>query len=112
MPLCRHKGLVAPAKSVRNPMSAELKRLLPIAHCLNFKSEDLDDFVHATAQAINLDRLNTLEDEGAQNEHILEVEVYAAEINIGGVEDQLEFLLRHNSFDEVERMLAPARRST
>jgi hypothetical protein len=87
-------------------MTAELKRLLQVTRRLAIKSEDLDEFVHETAQEINLDRLNALEHPDDEDEHIREVEVYASEINNGGVEYQLAFLLRHRPFEAVKQLLA------
>ena len=53
----------------------------------------LDDMVHDTAQSGGLDELNTLDSDDDQEDHISGIESGASEVNNGGYEDQIDYLL-------------------
>ena len=83
-------------------------RLAGLAEELDLPEDALDDAVHDLAQEVELDTLNTLEDEDDQEGHISERERVASAINDGGFESQIAFLLEHNSPAEVERLIREA----
>jgi hypothetical protein len=83
----------------------ELKRLLALAEGLGLEPEDLDMAVHDLAQEVGLAELNAIEDEQDQEDHIGGQEEMASAINNGGLGEQLEFLLEHNSYHELEALL-------
>jgi hypothetical protein len=53
----------------------------------------LDDLAHDVAHETRLSILNALADPDAQERHIEDTEAMASEVNNGGLEDQLRFLL-------------------
>jgi hypothetical protein len=83
----------------------EVEQIENVAIELGLDAEDLDEVVHDLAQEVALDELNTLEKQDDQEEHVSEREAFASDINNGGLADQIEFLLQHNSADEVRKLL-------
>jgi hypothetical protein len=86
----------------------QVAELVAYAERLGLEAPDLDMAVHDCAQDAELDTLNSLEGEREQDEHIARVERGAAAINNGGLAIQVEYLLRHNSAEEVRRLLKDA----
>lgn len=74
----------------------EVDDLVSLARGLRIRPEELDDLVHDLAQEVELDALNGIDDEDAQEEHIATRERYASCINNGGLAMQIEFLTKHN----------------
>ena len=73
-------------------MSDELANLLRQAE----RSDDdsaLDELVHETVQEVGLPALNELPDLAEQESHISDKERQASQINNGGFERQIEYLL-------------------
>jgi hypothetical protein len=87
-----------------------LEELLAYAERLGLEASDLDGTVQDCAQDEDLDTLNGLDGEAEQDEHIASVEEDAAATNNGGLPAQLEYLLRHNSVQEVRQLVAEAAR--
>jgi hypothetical protein len=54
----------------------------------------LDELVHETAQELGLSDLNEIGGLSKQEEHLAAVEAQASEINNGGFERQIEYLLQ------------------
>ena len=54
----------------------------------------LDELVHETAQELSISALNELAGPAQQEEHISTIETLASDINNGGFERQIEYLLR------------------
>lgn len=54
----------------------------------------LDELVHDTAQETGLNSLNELPDPADQEDHISAIEGQASDINNGGFERQIEYLLQ------------------
>jgi hypothetical protein len=65
----------------------------------------LDELVHQTAQSLGLDKLNCLENDSEQEDHISGIEVAASLVNNAGYEAQLEFLLDSGVEPETIRSL-------
>ena len=72
---------------------------------LGLEEDALDDAVHECAQAGSLDELNSTDDDAEQEDIISSSEIDASEINNGGVESQIEYLLRHNDAATVEQLI-------
>ena len=64
--------------------------------------------VHDCAQDAGLAELNGLEDAAEQEDHIGGVEEDASALNNAGLGCQVEYLLEHNSEEEVRRLLEEA----
>jgi hypothetical protein len=86
-------------------MSDELTSLLPLA--IQYGDDAiLDELVHETAQEMSLGQLNELADPAEQEEHIAAIESQASDINNGGFERQIEYLLRAGvSAETIEAVL-------
>ena len=67
--------------------------LMALAESEQWSDSCLDDLVHDLAQEGGTDKLNTIEDEAGQEQHIGEVEQDASTVNNGGIEEQIRFLL-------------------
>lgn len=66
----------------------------------------LDDLVHETTQAESLDELNSTDDPARQEAIIASSEGYGSEINNGGFEDQIAYLLSQGVTEETIRHAA------
>ncbi|MCI0362129.1 MAG: hypothetical protein L0211_26910, partial [Planctomycetaceae bacterium] len=54
----------------------------------------LDELVHDTAQEVGMCVLNEIADPAGQESHLSAIEAAASEINNGGFERQIEYLLQ------------------
>jgi hypothetical protein len=86
-------------------MARGTKRLLALALALGLAEDALDEEVHALAQELTLGLLNATDDPAGQEAVIAGSERLAAEVNNGGLDAQLAFLLGHNAPQEVEALL-------
>jgi hypothetical protein len=75
-------------------VEGEVRELLKHARQVGEPEGSLDDLVHDTAQDVGLGDLNELDDPDEQESHIGSVEESTSEINNGGLEEQLRFLLK------------------
>jgi hypothetical protein len=85
-----------------------LERLVELAEGLGVDETDLDEVVHECAQGETLDELNGTDAVEEQEEIISGSEERASEINNGGLESQIEYLLLRNSEAEVEELIRSA----
>lgn len=83
----------------------EVDYLVSLARGGQICPEELDDLVYDLAQEVDLDDLNGIDDEDAQEEHIATRERYASCINNGGLALQIEFLTKHKGPTWVEALL-------
>lgn len=74
-------------------LQTQVAQLQQVASQLHSDEDALDELVHETAQEVGLDTLNTLAADAAQDAHITTIEQAASEINNGGFETQLVYLL-------------------
>lgn len=90
-------GVVALTKVVA-PMSDVVDVKLWLQKC-GIEEADLDSAVHEAVQGAALTRLNSIGDEGLQEDHIAARETEASEINNSGMEAQLDYL--RDGFDDI-----------
>jgi hypothetical protein len=87
------------------PPSPEVEQLVAVCEVRRLEPGDLDTAVHDLAQEIGLGELNSRKDEDDQEEHIATQEAAASDINNGGLEAQVAFLLEHNGFEATRELL-------
>ena len=68
----------------------------------------LDDAVHDCAQNVNLGELNSLEGEADQEAHISAHESDASDVNNGGSDRQVAYLLKHTDADDLVTIIEDA----
>lgn len=73
-----------------------ISRLTRLAELVGLDSSGFDDLVHDLAQEEGLTELNELEQEDEQEDCLSSWESYASDINNGGLESQLLYLLNNN----------------
>jgi hypothetical protein len=81
----------------------QVSELVAYAKQVGASEDALDDLVHDAAQESRLPELNALADPGDQERHIEAAEVMASEVNNGGLEEQLRFLLEEEVSPECIR---------
>ena len=90
------------------PAEDQMTRLLSLVVSLGLEEDALDDAVYDCAQEESLGSLNAEEDPEEQETIIGESESRASEINNGGFESQIEYLLENSGYEETERLLRAA----
>jgi hypothetical protein len=83
-------------------------RLVALCEELCLGDDALDEVVHDLAQEDTLDELNGTDNEDEQEDIISGSEERAGDINNGGFEDQVKFLLERCGARETERIIREA----
>jgi len=84
----------------------KVDRLLKMASEVGIADDDLDEAVYDAAQESGLGTLNTIEGAVAQESHIAGKERSASDINNGGLESQIRYLLEGGTTEaDIEKMI-------
>jgi hypothetical protein len=106
---CDYDYQIGPAKKIPHQTAtsnkAGLERLVQLANELRLPQDALDAAVHDCAQDETLGELNATDSKGEQGKIISSSTERAANINNGGIESQIEYLLQHNDAATVEQLI-------
>jgi hypothetical protein len=84
---------------------AELDRLIGLTIELGLPEDALDDAVYDCTQDQTLGELNATDDKDKQEHIIGSSEERASNVNSGGIESQIEYLLQHNDAATVVQLI-------